>query len=57
MLNFKQFLLSEEAPPDPKIEKWIKDNKQRFKDEYGEKKGKEVLYAKAWKMYNEKGEE
>lgn len=43
--------LLEAAPPDKKIEQWIKDNKQRFIDEYGEKKGLEVLYGKAWEMY------
>lgn len=46
--------LSESAPPDAKIERWIKANKQHFKDQYGDKKGTELLYAKAWKMYNEK---
>lgn len=47
-------VISEAAPPDAKIEKWIKSNKERFKKEYGEDKGTEVLYAKAWKMYNNK---
>lgn len=45
-------LVSESAPPDAKIEKWIKDNKQTFKDKYGDEKGTQILYAKAWKMYN-----
>lgn len=44
--------LFEKAPPDPKIESWIKKNKKRFIDEYGEKKGIEILYSKAWKMYH-----
>lgn len=43
--------LLEKAPPDKEIEKWIKDNKHRFIDQYGEKKGLEVLYGKAWEMY------
>lgn len=47
-------ILLEKAPPDPKIEKWIKSNKKRFINEYGPEKGKEVLYAKAWKMYQNK---
>ncbi len=46
--------MGESAPPDPKIEQWIKDNKDNFKNEYGEEKGEEVLYAKAWDMYNKK---
>lgn len=45
--------LNEVAPPNPKIEKWIKANKERFVKEYGPKKGKEVLYAKAWKMHSQ----
>lgn len=44
--------LNESAPPDPKIEKWIKDNKERFIDKYGEEKGTSILYATAWKMYD-----
>lgn len=46
--------MSESAPPDAKIEKWILDNKERFKKQYGEDKGLSVLYAKAWSMYNNK---
>lgn len=46
--------ISEAAPPDPTIEKWIKSNKERFKDQYGAEKGTAILYAKAWKMYNDK---
>lgn len=45
--------INESAPPDPKIEKWIISNKDRFEKQYG-KKAKEVLYATAWKMYNDK---
>lgn len=45
--------IQETAPPNPKIEKWIKANKSRFVKEYGKEKGMEVLYAKAWKMHNE----
>lgn len=33
----------------PGQEGWIKKNKARFIDQYGEKKGLEVLYATAWK--------
>ncbi|CAB4141223.1 hypothetical protein UFOVP410_62 [uncultured Caudovirales phage] len=44
----------EAAPPDAEIEKWIIANKERFKKEYGAEKGLEVLYAKAWDMYNKK---
>jgi hypothetical protein len=33
----------------PGQEDWIKKNKQRFIDQYGKKKGMEVLYATAWK--------
>jgi len=34
----------------PGEESWVKKNKSRFEKQYGTKKGKEVLYAKAWKM-------
>lgn len=47
-------VILEKSPNDPEIEAWIKSNKARFKKEYGEKKGTEVLYAKAWDMYNKK---
>lgn len=49
--------VDESAPPNPKIEKWIKANKSKFKDKYGDEKGEEVLYATAWKMYKESIEE
>lgn len=45
--------LDEVAPPDKKIEKWIKKNKKRFKDKYGKDYGK-YLYGKAWNTYNGK---
>lgn len=50
---FTQFM-NEKAPPDKEIEKWIKDNKKKFIEEYGEEKGKNILYATAWDMYNQK---
>ena len=43
-------VLSEDAPPSKKIETWIKANKQRFIDKYGER-GEEVLYSTAWNMH------
>ena len=39
--------MSESAAPGQ--EAWIKTNKAKFKKEYGDKKGEEVLYATAWK--------
>lgn len=51
--GLKEEEINEVAPPNPKIEAWIKANKERFVKEYGEKKGKEVLYAKAWKMHGQ----
>lgn len=44
--------LMEKSPPDPKIEKWIVANKERFHKEYGDR-GNEVLYKTAWKKYEE----
>lgn len=45
--------LEEVAPPDKKIESWIKKNKKRFKDRYGDSYEK-YLYGRAWKAYNGK---
>lgn len=55
MKTFKEFL-NEKAPPGKKAEEWIKKNKQKFKDEYGED-WEQVLYATAWKMFGETIEE
>ena len=49
--KLKEETVNEVAPPDPKIEKWIKSNKERFVKEYGKEKGMRILYAKAWKMH------
>jgi hypothetical protein len=51
-MNFKQFLY-EKAPLDKEIEDWITSVKPEFKEQYGDR-WEEVLYAKAWKKYNEK---
>jgi hypothetical protein len=48
-----QEIVNEVAPPNPKIEAWIKSNKERFVKEYGKEKGMQVLYAKAWKMHGQ----
>ena len=45
--------LDEVAPPDRSIEKWIGDNKERFKEKYGKDYGK-YLYGKAWNKFNGK---
>jgi nicotinic acid mononucleotide adenylyltransferase len=42
---------NEEAPPSDKAERFIKKNKESFKDKYGDR-SKGVLYATAWKMHN-----
>lgn len=51
--KLKEEAINEVAPPNPKIEKWIKANKERFVKEYGKEKGTQVLYAKAWKMHGQ----
>jgi hypothetical protein len=45
--------INEVSPPGKKAEAWIKSNKQNFIDQYGEKEGTKILYAKAWKMFGE----
>jgi len=54
--SLKENILSEKAPPSKEIETWIKKNKQRFIDRYGEEEGTSILYGKAWNMYNDKNE-
>ena len=51
MKSFKEFIV-EKAPPGKKAEEWIKSNKAKFKDEYGDD-WEEVLYATAWKLFKE----
>lgn len=43
--------LQESAPPD--MEDWVKENKARFKKEYGDE-WEQALYATAWKIHNQK---
>ena len=47
--------MKEKAPPGKKAEKFIKDNKEKFKDQYG-KRWESVLYATAWKQFGQKSE-
>jgi len=42
--------VNESAPTDQ--EEWVKKNKKKFKDEYGDKKGEEILYKTAWKKHD-----
>jgi len=49
--------LTEKAPPDADMERFIKNQKQDFIDRYGKEKGMEILYATAWKMFNKKQNE
>lgn len=48
--------ISEKAPSNPKAEKWIKDNKEQFKQRYGDEWQK-YLYGKAWKMFGDEKED
>lgn len=60
MMNVRQYIkevfaeskMFEVSPPDERWKKWVKSNKQRFIDRYGEKEGLKVLYGKAWNLYN-----
>lgn len=45
--------ITEVAPPGKKAEEWIKSNKARFKEQYGDN-WEPILYAKAWKMFGKK---
>jgi hypothetical protein len=50
--KFMENVLNEVTPPG--MESWVKDRKAAFIDQYGEKKGLSVLYAKAWKEFYKK---
>ena len=52
MSKFTRYML-EVAPPGEKAERFIKKNKEAFTARYGDK-GKNVLYATAWKMFGKK---
>lgn len=49
------YQVDEVAPPGK--EEWVKANKRNFEKQYGKKKGKEILYATAWKMAKEEVEQ
>ncbi len=49
--------IQEKAPPSASMERFIKKKKQEFIDQYGAEKGMEILYATAWKMFNNKTNE
>ena len=55
LLNEEQEMISEKAPQDPEIEKWLEkpETKAEFKDRYGDDWEK-VMYATAWKMHKDK---
>lgn len=57
MKSFKSFII-EKAPPSEKIKKWLEDPKVQasFKDQYGDKY-KEVMFGRAWNMYNKSKED
>ena len=46
-------MITEKAPPGAKAESWITSNKERFHKQYGAKKGEQILYATAWKLFGE----
>lgn len=43
-------IVTEVTPPG--MEAWVKANKSRFRKEYGDAKGEQILYATAWDMYH-----
>lgn len=49
-------VVNEFAPKGKDAEEWITSNKEKFIKQYGKKKGTQVLYATAWKMFGKKGE-
>lgn len=51
----EQARLQEKAPPGEKAERFIRQNKEKFKKQYGDR-WEEVLYATAWKQFGDKNE-
>ncbi len=49
LFEFQKRIVIEKSPPG--MEDWVKSNKARFIDQYGKKKGLEVLYSTAWKRH------
>ena len=49
---FEEEGLSEASAPG--MEDWIVANKEKFVDQYGKKKGLQILYATAWKLHDKK---
>jgi len=47
--------LQEKAPPGEKAERFIRQNKEKFKKQYGDR-WEEVLYRTAWKQFGDKNE-
>jgi hypothetical protein len=50
--DLEEAIMTEKAPPG--MEPWVKANKERFVQQYGQKKGLGVVYATAWKMFYKK---
>jgi hypothetical protein len=50
--DLEEAIMTEKAPPG--MEPWVKANKERFVQQYGQKKGLRVVYATAWKMFYKK---
>lgn len=54
--NVSETVVNEYAPKGAEAEEWIRKNKEEFINRYGKKKGTQVLYATAWKMFGKKKE-
>jgi hypothetical protein len=50
MVECERQSLPEKAPPGADAERWIAHRKKEFQARYG-KRWKQVLYAKAWKLF------
>jgi len=46
---------TEAAPPGKKAEKWIKDNKAKFKKKHKKRDWEKILYATAWYLFGDDG--
>lgn len=54
-LDLRRQPMREVAPPGAKAERFIRQNKEKFRKQYGDR-AEEVLYATAWKQFGKKQE-
>lgn len=56
MISFRTFLqesgMIQDVPPDYTIQTWVLESREEYHREHGEEHGERLLYAEAWKKFN-----